>query len=72
MSRPAKRTEADKKDQQKAAQKRYIAKLSRVEITMPPEKKQKIQDHAEAMGESVNQFLNRAADETLQRDSEQK
>ena len=72
MPRPVKRTEEDKKEQQTAAQKRYIAKLKRVEITMPPEKKQRIQDHAENRGESINGFINRAIDETIERDQEKK
>ena len=46
-----------------------MSKLARVGITMEPEKKQRLQDHAQATGESVNQFVNRAIDETIERDS---
>ncbi|MCR4606430.1 MAG: hypothetical protein K5771_01720 [Oscillospiraceae bacterium] len=72
MARPTKRTADEKKEQQKAAQKRYIEKLARVEITMPPERKQQIQDHVKVTGESINQFLNRAAEETIENDIKDK
>ena len=36
---------------------------------MTPEKKQRLQDHADSQGESVNEFVNRAIDETIERDS---
>lgn len=58
----------EKTDAQKRAQKRYIEKIARVEITMEPEKKKRVQDHAEIRGESVNGFINRAIDEAMERD----
>ena len=58
----------NKTEDQKKAQKKYMEKLSRLEITMPPEKKQRLQDHVKGTGESINQFLNRATDETIERD----
>lgn len=58
----------EKTDAQKRAQKRYIEKIARVEITMEPEKKKRVQDHAAAQEESVNSFINRAIDETMERD----
>jgi len=36
------------------------------------EKKQQIQEHAAAQGETVSSFLNRAVDETMARDNDQK
>lgn len=57
------RTEA-----QKRAQKNYIEKFSRVEIRMTPERRDTIKAHSEARGESVNAFINRAVDETMERD----
>ena len=57
-----------KTDAQKRAQKKYMEKVSRVEITMSTEKRQRIKDHAEARGESVNGFVNRAVDEALERE----
>ena len=44
-------------------------KLDRVNLTMPKGKKDAIKAHAEAQGESVNGFINRAIDETMERDS---
>lgn len=58
-----------KTDAQKRAQKKYMEKLARVEITMTMEKRQQLQDHAEARGESVNGFVNRAIEETMERDT---
>lgn len=40
-------------------------KLDRVNLTMPKGKKDAIKAHAEAQGESVNGFINRAIDETV-------
>ena len=56
-----------------AAQNRYIAKAyDRVNLTMPKGKKETIQTHAQDTGESVNAFINRAIDETMERDKESK
>ena len=52
----------------KRAQKNYIEKFSRAEIRMNPERRDLIKAHSEAQGESVNAFINRAVDETLERD----
>lgn len=59
-----------KTTEQKESQKRYIAGMSRVEITMKPEKRKRLQEHAEERGESVNAFINRAIDETMEQDGE--
>ncbi len=56
------------KAQQKAVQKYVKDKYDRVVLTMPKGKKGPIQDHAEAQGESLNAFINRAIDETMERD----
>lgn len=58
----------EKTDAQKRAQRRYIEKIARVEITMEPGKKKRVQDHATAQEESVNSFINRAIDEQMERD----
>lgn len=56
------------KAQQKATNK-YISKAyDRVNLTLPKGKKEIIKAHCEARGESVNAFLNRAVDETMERD----
>ena len=52
----------------KRAQKNYIEKFSRVEIRMTPERRDQIKAHSETRGESVNAFINRAVDETIERD----
>ena len=55
------------------AQNKYIAKAyDRVNLTMPKGKKDAIQEHAEARGESVNGFINRAIDEAMEREQEAK
>ena len=43
--------------------------VDRVNLTMPKGKKDTIKAHAEARGESVNGFINRAIDETMERDN---
>ena len=40
----------------------------RINVTMPKGKKAKIKAHAESHGESVNGFVNRAIDETMERE----
>ena len=52
------------------AQNRYIAKAyDRINLTVSKGKKDTIQVHAAAQGESVNGFINRAILETMERDS---
>lgn len=59
---------AEKTESQKRAQKAYMEKFVRVEIRMTAEQREIIQAHASALGESVNGFINRAIDETMERD----
>ncbi|ANU42541.1 ABC transporter ATP-binding protein [Flavonifractor plautii] len=42
--------------------------VDRVNLTMPKGKKDIIRAHAEAQGESTTGFINRAIDETMERD----
>ena len=65
MSGSRKYTEAQKK----SAKKWDAANLDRVSIAMPKGQKDTIKAHAEARGESVNGFINRAIDETMERDN---
>jgi uncharacterized protein (DUF1778 family) len=44
--------------------------VDRINLTVPKGKKDIIKAHADARGESVNGFINRAVDETLERESE--
>ena len=41
----------------------------RVNLTVPKGHKSVLQAHAETQGESLNSFINRAANETMQRDT---
>ena len=43
--------------------------VDRVNLTMPKGKKDIIRAHAEAQGESTTGFINRAIDETMERDN---
>ena len=43
--------------------------VDRVNLTMPKGKKDIIRAHAEAQGESTTGFINRAIDETVERDN---
>lgn len=55
----------------KKANDKYIKSLDEIKIRVPKGHKAEIQAHADARGESLNAFMNRAADETMQRDKEQ-
>lgn len=58
------------KAQQKAVNKYMAANYDRINLTVPKGKKETIQDHAAARGESVNGFINRAIDGQIQLDGE--
>lgn len=60
---------AGKTDAQKRAQKAYMEGFARVEIRMTTQQRAAVQTHAEAHGESVNGFINRAISEAMERDS---
>ena len=54
-----------------ASKNKWMAKAyDRVNLTMPKGKKETIQARAEAQGESVNAFINRAIDQTMDTDRE--
>lgn len=58
------------KAQQKATNK-YISKAyDRINLTVLKGRKDVIQAHAAAQGESVNGFINRAITETMERDTD--
>lgn len=62
------------KDKAKAIayQNQYIAgKYDRVNLTMPKGKKEILQAHAEAAGESVNAYINKAIDQRMEREAEE-
>ena len=53
---------------QRAVHKYVKANYDRIEITAPKGARDVIKAHAEAQGESVNGFINRAVKETMERD----
>lgn len=50
------------------ANQKYRDKFEYITTRVPVEEKQAICDHAEAMGESLNSFMRRAAAEAMERD----
>ena len=56
-------------EQRKTSNKRYLATLDNISLRLPKGRKDVIRAHAETHGESVNAFINRAIDETLERDA---
>ena len=47
------------------------ANYDRIELIVPKGKKEEIKAHADARGESVNGFINRAIDEVIAHDREE-
>ena len=58
------------KAQQKAVSKYMKENYDVYQIRMPKGKKDLIKAHAEAQGESINGFINRAIDNQIERDKE--
>ena len=58
----------EKSKAQKEAQKRYMNRFGVLRVRMDTDKCKQVKAHAEARGESLNKFINRAIDETMQRD----
>lgn len=57
------------KAQQKAVNKYVKNNYDRVNVTFPKGRKEEIKAHAEAHSESVNAFIVRAVNETMERDN---
>lgn len=57
------------KAQQKAVNKYVRENYDRVNVNMPKGQKDITKAHAEAHGESLNAFINRAITETMERDN---
>lgn len=62
----------EKTEAQKKAQKKYMEKFMVAQVRMERAKYERVQAHAEAQGESVNGFINRAVSETMEREREDK
>ncbi len=58
---------AEKTPAQKKAQKKYMDKFVVARVRMEAEKLEAIKAHAAANGESLNGFINRAIEETMER-----
>lgn len=58
------------KAQQKAVNKYMRENYDRVNLTMPKGKKEAVTKHAKAKDGSLNKFINRAIDETMDRDNQ--
>lgn len=56
------------KAQQKSVHKYVKNNYDRIDLTVPKGKKAKMKNHAESQGESLNGFVNRAINETMERD----
>lgn len=54
---------------QAKAHKKYMEAVSTIQIRTTAERREQIKAHAESRGESVNAFINRAVDETMERDN---
>ena len=52
----------------RAAKKYDQEKIDRIAMRVPRGKREIIQAHAQEQGESINAFLNRAVNETMERD----
>lgn len=59
------------KAQQRAVNKYMKENYDEIKVRTEKGKKAKIKAHAESRGESVNSFINRAIDETIEREPEE-
>lgn len=59
-----------KTEAQKKAQRKYMEGIATIQIRTTSERRDAVKSHAEAQGESVNGFIKRAIDETMERDTE--
>ena len=57
---------------QKKANAKYLETQDEIKIRVPKGRKAEIQAHAQAQGESLNGFIVRAVDETIERDKDAK
>lgn len=53
---------------QAKAHKKYMEGVATIQIRMTAEKREEVKQHASDMGESLNVFVNRSINETMERD----
>jgi len=54
---------------QAKAHKRYMQDFVEVKVRMTPEKRETVKEHAASMKESTTAFINRAINETMEKDN---
>ena len=54
---------------QRKATDKYLEKFDEMRVRVPKGRKEEVKAHAEAQGESLNAFINRAITETMERDT---
>lgn len=59
-------------DAQKKATYKYLESLDRIDLKLPKGSKDKIKEHTASTGESVNAFIGRAIDETIENDNKKR
>ena len=59
----------EKTEAQKKAQQKYMDRFAVARVRMDRERYDAVQAHAESRSESVNGFINRAIEETMERDN---
>ena len=72
MIRIAELSEARKRANKKWNDKNLAVRYDRINLVVPKGKKTEIQEHAKEADESLNGFVNRAIDETMERDNEKR
>ena len=62
---------SEKTPAQKKAQRKYMESRATIQIVTSIDRREAIKIHAADRSESVNAFINRAIDETMERDSQE-
>lgn len=57
-------------DARKEANKRYIEKFVEIKVRTTPQYRESVKAHASSTNESVNSFIIRAIDQTIERDNQ--
>lgn len=62
-------TEKKVSEAQRKATDKYLEKFDEMRVRVPKGRRETVKAHAEAQGESLNAFINRAITETMDRDT---